>query len=53
MASGEYQKYFEDFVKVVDGKLKSPRDIVAAMTKIYPDRFNTGAVVMGAMEHFR
>ncbi|KAA8643948.1 MBL fold metallo-hydrolase [Aspergillus tanneri] len=33
----------------VQGKAKSAREIVKAMTELYPDRYNTGALIMGAM----
>ncbi|PLB47448.1 Metallo-hydrolase/oxidoreductase [Aspergillus steynii IBT 23096] len=46
---GNTKEYIEDFARVVESKPKSAREIVAAMTKLYPDRFNTGALVIGAM----
>ncbi|KAL4888952.1 beta-lactamase-like protein [Aspergillus ambiguus] len=47
------KQYIRDFGRVIEGKPKTPRDIVAAMTKLYPDRYNTGALIMGAMGHFQ
>jgi len=47
------KEYIRDFSRIVDGKPKSPRDIVGAMTKLYPDRYNTGAVILGAMGYFQ
>lgn len=41
----EYIRAFEDVLK---GKPTSARDIVSAMTKRYPDRFNVGAIILGA-----
>lgn len=43
------KQYIRDFARVVESKPKSTKEIVAAMTNLYPDRFNTGALVMGAM----
>ncbi|KAE8150356.1 beta-lactamase-like protein [Aspergillus avenaceus] len=47
------KQYIRDFAKVLEGKPKSPREIVEAMTKLYPDRYNTGALIMGAMGYFQ
>ncbi|KID94982.1 Beta-lactamase-like protein, partial [Metarhizium majus ARSEF 297] len=41
----EYIRAFEDVLK---GNPKSARDVVGAMTKRYPDRFNVGAIILGA-----
>ncbi|QKX59078.1 uncharacterized protein TRUGW13939_06208 [Talaromyces rugulosus] len=43
------KQYIRDFGKVLEGKSNSTRDIVEAMTKLYPDRYNTGALIMSAM----
>ncbi|OQE25108.1 hypothetical protein PENSTE_c006G09799 [Penicillium steckii] len=47
------KQYIRDFSRIVESKPKSPRDIVGAMTKLYPDRYNTGAIIMGAMGYFQ
>ncbi|KAE8165500.1 beta-lactamase-like protein [Aspergillus tamarii] len=47
------KQYIRDFANVLEKKPKSPREIVDAMTKLYPDRYNTGALIMGAMGYFQ
>ncbi|KAJ1706949.1 metallo-beta-lactamase domain protein [Aspergillus flavus AF70] len=47
------KQYIRDFAKVLEKKPKSPREIVEAMTKLYPDRYNIGALIMGAMGYFQ
>ncbi|KAL2222619.1 hypothetical protein M432DRAFT_595257 [Thermoascus aurantiacus ATCC 26904] len=47
------KKYIEDFGKVLEGNPKSPREIVDAMIKLYPERFNPAALILSAMGAFR
>jgi len=43
------KKYIRDFGDVVGENVKSSRRIVDEMLKIYPTRFNKGALLIGAM----
>lgn len=47
------KQYIRDFSRIVEGKPKSARDIVSAMTKLYPDRYNTGTIIMSAIGYFQ
>ena len=47
------KKYIEDFGKVWQKDPKTPREIFAAMEKLYPDRFNPAALIMSSMGAFR
>jgi len=46
------KKYLIDFGKVLEKDPESPAQIVAEMMKLYPDRFNPGALQLGAMGAF-
>ncbi|PLB40319.1 MBL fold metallo-hydrolase [Aspergillus candidus] len=43
------KQYIRDFENVLQGSPKSQREVVTAMSKLYPDRFNIGAVILSAM----
>ena len=47
------KKYIQDFGKVLENDPKSPRDIVVVMTKLYPDRSNSGALIVSAQGAFK
>jgi glyoxylase-like metal-dependent hydrolase (beta-lactamase superfamily II) len=46
---GATKKYIRDFGEVLATGAKSSREIAEAMLKMYPTRFNQGALLMGAM----
>lgn len=43
------KQYIRDFEKVLETNPKSAGEIIRAMTEIYPDRFNTGSIALGAV----
>lgn len=47
------KRYIRDFASVLETKPKSPKDVTNAMVKLYPDRYNVGAVIMSAMGAFQ
>ncbi|TQS32333.1 hypothetical protein Golomagni_07352, partial [Golovinomyces magnicellulatus] len=46
---GNTKQYIKDFDSVIDDGARTVKEIVAAVTKLYPDRFNTGALFLSAM----
>lgn len=50
------KKYIEDFGKLWSGNPETPQEVFAAMTKMYPDRFNSSALrssVQGTFAAFK
>jgi glyoxylase-like metal-dependent hydrolase (beta-lactamase superfamily II) len=43
------KKYIQDFGEVVEGGAKTSREVLEQVVKRYPTRFNTGALLMGAV----
>ncbi|KAH7053134.1 beta-lactamase-like protein [Macrophomina phaseolina] len=44
--------YIRDFGRVLEGDPKTPREVFAAMEKLYPDRFNSSALIASSIGVF-
>ena len=47
------KKYIQDFQETLNGGAKSPKEVLQAMLKKYPTRFNSGALMMGCIGAFK
>ncbi len=47
------KKYIQDFGKCLEARPKSPQELAGMMLKLYPDRYNPNALMLGAFGAFK